>query len=65
MSEGILLYLCNKYTIYVNNYLFLVGPIPICRALQTAIGPTRTKIPDTLDCIYSHQIYNDILSNCY
>jgi hypothetical protein len=59
MRKGILLYLCNKCAIYFNNYLFLVGPILICSALQTAIGPTRNKIPDTLDCIYSHQIHND------
>jgi hypothetical protein len=65
MRKGILLYFCNKCTIYINNYLFIVGPIPICRALQTGIGSTRNKLPDTLDCIHSQQIHNDILNNCY
>ena len=57
----------RNFVIFVQQvhnlcYLFLVGLIPICRALQTAIGPTRNKIPDTLDCNYSHQIHDDILS---
>jgi hypothetical protein len=57
----------RNFVIFVQQthnlcYLFLVGPNPICRALQTAIGPTSNKIPDTLVCNYSHQIHNDILS---
>jgi hypothetical protein len=52
----------RNFVIFVQQmhilcYLFLVGPNPICRA----IGPTRNKIPDTLDCNCSYQIYNDIL----
>jgi hypothetical protein len=65
MGRGIMLYLSNKPTIYVNNYLFLVGHLPVCRALQTGIGPTRNNVPNTINCMHSHQIRNDIVSNCY
>jgi hypothetical protein len=47
------LYLCNKCTLYVNNHLFLVGPVPICRALQTRIGPTRNRIPKKNLIVYT------------
>jgi hypothetical protein len=44
--------------IYSQLYLELY-----CRALPTGIGPTGNTIPDTVDCMYSHQLHN-ILINC-